>query len=86
MDHGIESPEDRIRAGKPAEGVLRLRAFHQCGWVVIELVDDGAGISTECVLAKAIERDLVTPERQRLSASARSCSFFSSLDSPLQSR
>jgi two-component system chemotaxis sensor kinase CheA len=63
VDHGIESPEDRIRAGKPAEGVLRLRAFHQSGWVVIELVDDGAGISTECVLAKAIERDLVTPEK-----------------------
>jgi two-component system chemotaxis sensor kinase CheA len=63
VDHGIESPEDRLRAGKPAEGVLRLRAFHQSGWVVIEVIDDGAGISTECVLAKAIERGLVTPEK-----------------------
>jgi len=62
VDHGIESPEDRIRAGKPAEGVLRLRAFHQSGWVVIEVIDDGAGISTERVLAKAIERGMVTPE------------------------
>jgi two-component system chemotaxis sensor kinase CheA len=63
VDHGIESPEDRIKAGKPAEGVLRLRAFHQNGWVVIEVIDDGAGISTERILAKAIERGLVTAER-----------------------
>lgn len=63
VDHGIESPEDRINAGKPAEGVLLLRAFHQSGWVVIEVIDDGAGISTERILAKAIERGLVTAER-----------------------
>jgi two-component system chemotaxis sensor kinase CheA len=63
VDHGIESPEDRIRAGKPAEGLLLLRAFHQSGWVVIEVIDDGAGISTERVLAKAIERGMVTPEK-----------------------
>jgi two-component system chemotaxis sensor kinase CheA len=63
VDHGIESPEDRVRAGKPVEGVLRLRAFHQSGWVVIEVIDDGAGISTERVLAKAIERGLVTPDK-----------------------
>ena len=50
-------------AGKPDEGVVRLRAFHQSGSVVIEVIDDGAGISTERVLAKAIERGLVTPSR-----------------------
>jgi two-component system chemotaxis sensor kinase CheA len=60
VDHGIEPPAQRLLAGKPAEGVIRLRAFHQSGSVVIEVIDDGDGISTERVLAKAIERGLVT--------------------------
>jgi two-component system chemotaxis sensor kinase CheA len=63
VDHGIESPDDRVKAGKPAEGVLRLRAFHHGGSVVIEIIDDGAGISTQRILAKAIERGLVNPEQ-----------------------
>ena len=63
VDHGIESPADRVLAGKPAEGCLRLRAFHQSGSVVIEVTDDGAGIPMERVLAKAIERSLVTQEQ-----------------------
>jgi two-component system chemotaxis sensor kinase CheA len=65
VDHGIESPADRVLAGKPAEGCLRLRAFHQSGSVVIEVADDGAGIALERVLAKAIERGLVTPEQAK---------------------
>ncbi len=63
VDHGIEPAEERVRAGKPAEGVVRLRAFQQNGWVVIEVTDDGAGISTGRVLAKATERGLVTAEQ-----------------------
>jgi two-component system, chemotaxis family, sensor kinase CheA len=63
VDHGIESPADRTRAGKPAEGCVRLRAFHQSGSVVIEVADDGAGIPMERVLEKAIERSLVTAEQ-----------------------
>ncbi len=63
VDHGIEPPEERVKAGKPPEGVVRLRAFQQHGLVVIEVIDDGAGISTERVLAKAIERGLATPEQ-----------------------
>jgi two-component system chemotaxis sensor kinase CheA len=63
VDHGIESPADRVLAGKPAEGCVRLKAFHQSGSVVIEVADDGAGIPMERVLAKAIERNLVTPEQ-----------------------
>lgn len=63
VDHGIEPPGVRIQMGKPVEGVLRLRAFHQGGTVVIEVIDDGAGISTERVLEKAIERGLATPEQ-----------------------
>jgi two-component system chemotaxis sensor kinase CheA len=63
VDHGIESPEERVRAGKPAEGVVHLRAFHQSGSVVIEVIDDGAGISTIRVLTKAVERGLITLEQ-----------------------
>jgi len=63
VDHGIEAPADRVLAGKPAEGCVRLRAFHQSGSVVIEVADDGAGIPMERVLTKAIERNLVTKEQ-----------------------
>jgi two-component system chemotaxis sensor kinase CheA len=52
-----------VLAGKPAEGCVRLKAFHQSGSVVIEVADDGAGIPMERVLAKAIERNLVTQEQ-----------------------
>ena len=63
VDHGIEAPADRVLAGKPAEGCVRLKAFHQSGSVVIEVSDDGAGIPMERVLRKAIERNLVTEEQ-----------------------
>ena len=63
VDHGIEAPTERVLAGKSAEGLLRLRAFHESGSVVIEVADDGAGISIERVLAKAVERGLVAEEQ-----------------------
>ena len=63
IDHGIEAPELRLVAGKPAEGVVSLRACHQSGYVVIELADDGAGIPIRKVVAKALERHLITEER-----------------------
>jgi len=63
VDHGIEAPGARMLAGKAAEGCLRLKAFHQSGSVVIEVSDDGAGIALERVLAKAVERKLVTAEQ-----------------------
>jgi len=62
VDHGIESEAERVRAGKPTEGVVRLRAYQQSGTVVIEVADDGAGIATDRVLGKAVERGLITPE------------------------
>jgi two-component system chemotaxis sensor kinase CheA len=62
VDHGIEPAELRAQVGKPVEGFVRLRAFQQSGSVVIEVMDDGAGISTERVLAKAIEHRLITAE------------------------
>jgi two-component system, chemotaxis family, sensor kinase CheA len=61
MDHGIESAEVRLERGKPARGSLRLNAFHDSGSIVIEVQDDGGGISRDRVLAKAIERGLVDP-------------------------
>jgi len=63
VDHGIEPPQERIETGKPVEGVVRLRAYHQSGSIVIEVSDDGAGISTEHVLHMATERGLVTSEQ-----------------------
>ncbi len=62
VDHGIESPEERQRLGKPAEGVLSLRAFHEGGQVIIEISDDGAGINVDRVAQKAIEKGLIEPD------------------------
>jgi two-component system chemotaxis sensor kinase CheA len=63
MDHGIESPEVRVANGKPARGTLRLNAYHESGSIAIEITDDGAGISRERILAKARERELVSPNQ-----------------------
>ncbi|GED70219.1 chemotaxis protein CheA [Brevibacillus reuszeri] len=60
LDHGIESPADRKKAGKPEEGTIELRAFHSGNHVFIEVKDDGAGINKEKVLKKALERGVVT--------------------------
>jgi two-component system chemotaxis sensor kinase CheA len=62
LDHGIEAPEVRTSVGKDPEGVLRLRAVQQGSHVIIEVADDGAGISVDRVRAKAIERNLITAE------------------------
>ena len=58
LDHGIESPETRLAAGKPAMGTITLRAFHQGGNIVIEVSDDGAGLNRAKILAKARERGM----------------------------
>lgn len=62
VDHGIESPADRVAAGKSEEGIIRLSAEHRGGRIVIEIKDDGAGINSERVLKKAKERGLVSPD------------------------
>lgn len=59
LDHGIEMPADRIKAGKPEVGVLHLSAYHEGGNIVIKVSDDGAGLNREKILAKAIERGIV---------------------------
>ena len=63
LDHGIEPPDRREAAGKDPEGTLRLRAMQDGSHVVIEVSDDGAGISVDRIRAKAIERGLITEER-----------------------
>jgi two-component system chemotaxis sensor kinase CheA len=64
VDHGIESAEKRLAAGKPAEGTLTLSAEHRSGRILIRIADDGAGIDRERVLSKAIEKGLVAPDAQ----------------------
>lgn len=63
VDHGIETPEVRVAAGKSAEGTLKLRAYHEGGQVNIEIVDDGGGINIEKVKAKAIQQGLLTQDQ-----------------------
>ncbi|CAI8797437.1 hybrid sensor histidine kinase/response regulator [Pseudomonas sp. IT-P218] len=58
VDHGIETPEQRLLAGKPEEGVIRLRASHQAGLLVLELSDDGHGVDLEKVRRSIVERQL----------------------------
>jgi two-component system chemotaxis sensor kinase CheA len=63
VDHGIEPPDVRIAAGKPPEGRLTLRAFHEGGQVVMEVADDGGGLDAEKIRNKALERGLISPEQ-----------------------
>ena len=63
VDHGIETPEERVRAGKRPKGTLRLGAYHQGNQVVVELSDDGGGIDAEKVRQRAISRGLLTVEQ-----------------------
>ncbi|ABI59422.1 chemotaxis protein CheW [Nitrosomonas eutropha] len=62
LDHGIETPEKRKALGKPAHGTITLRASHQGGSVVIEVIDDGAGLNREKILDKARSRGLAISE------------------------
>jgi two-component system, chemotaxis family, sensor kinase CheA len=61
IDHGIESPQARLAAGKPAEGTVHLDAYHRGGNIAVEVSDDGGGLDQERILAKARARGLVGP-------------------------
>jgi two-component system chemotaxis sensor kinase CheA len=63
VDHGIEAPAIRIAAGKPSMGTVTLRASHQAGQVVIEISDDGKGLSGEKVAASALSKGMITAEQ-----------------------
>jgi chemotaxis protein histidine kinase CheA/ActR/RegA family two-component response regulator len=61
--HGIESPAERLAAGKPASGQIKIRAIHQGTQTIISIEDDGAGIDTEMVKTKAIAKGIITPAK-----------------------
>ncbi len=66
IDHGLETPTQRLAAQKHRGGTLSLRAFHEGGRVNIDVADDGRGIDADRIRAKAIERGLLTPEAARM--------------------
>jgi two-component system chemotaxis sensor kinase CheA len=68
VDHGIETAEQRVAAGKPAQGTIKLNAFHQGNQIVIECSDDGSGIDRFKLVSKAVERGVLSHEEaERLS-------------------
>ena len=63
-DHGIESPTDRVAAGKDSSGTIMLRAFHKGGMVFLQIQDDGRGLSVPRIRGKAVERGLISAHEQ----------------------
>ncbi len=63
IDHGLETPEDRVKAGKSEEGTVWLKAFHKGGNIYFEIEDDGRGLDKERILAKAAEKGLLPPNK-----------------------
>jgi len=64
LDHGLETPERRLAAGKDETGTLELRAFHEGGSIIVEVRDDGAGLNKAKILQKARERSIVTADQE----------------------
>lgn len=64
VDHGLEMPQERLAKGKPETGVVTLKAFHQVGNIIIEISDDGAGLNTERIRQKAIEKGVIKANSQ----------------------
>ncbi len=62
LDHGLESPEERIAAGKPEAGQIKLNAFHQGGCILIEVTDDGRGLNVEAIRKKALDKGLIAED------------------------
>ena len=70
VSHGIEGAEERVRAGKPARGTIRLTSYHHGNQVIVEIRDDGRGIDAQVVKSKAVEKGLIAAEEaERLSES-----------------
>lgn len=63
LDHGIETPAERVRAGKPEKGTIQLNAYHDSGRIVIQISDDGKGLDSEKIVAKAIAKGLIKPDQ-----------------------
>jgi two-component system, chemotaxis family, sensor kinase CheA len=62
VDHGLESPQERLAEGKSEIGRIRMSAYYEGSYVILEVADDGRGVMTEAVSSRAIERGLITPE------------------------
>lgn len=62
-DHGIETPEERKKNGKPEEGTIKLQAYHSGNYVFIEIIDDGAGIDKDIILNKALENNVIKKDQ-----------------------
>jgi len=70
IDHGIELPEKRAAVGKPVEGSITMRASQEGGYVIIEIIDDGAGLNTERIRERAIQRGLISREKAQTMSEA----------------
>jgi two-component system, chemotaxis family, sensor kinase CheA len=75
-DHGIESPAERIAAGKPAKGTIRLSACHEGGHIIIEISDDGRGLDVARIRAKAVEKGFATEAVVAAKSDAEICNFI----------
>jgi two-component system chemotaxis sensor kinase CheA len=76
ISHGIESPEERQKAGKTTQGSVRLNAYHQGNQVVVEVSDDGRGIDVQKIRAKAIELGLTAPDEASKMSEAETLNFI----------
>ncbi len=76
ISHGIESPEDRRKAGKPAQGTVRLNAYHHGNQVIVEVTDDGRGIDVQKIRSKAIQLGLTTAEEAARLTEAETLDFI----------
>jgi two-component system, chemotaxis family, sensor kinase CheA len=75
-DHGIERPAERLAAGKPAKGTIRLAACHQGGHIIIEIADDGRGLDIARIRAKAVEYGLASEAEIAAKSDAEICNFI----------
>jgi two-component system chemotaxis sensor kinase CheA len=64
LDHGLETPEERVAAGKPETGRVQLDAYHQGGYIIIDIIDDGRGLNTQKIYQKALDNGLITADQQ----------------------
>jgi two-component system chemotaxis sensor kinase CheA len=75
-DHGIESPAERIAAGKPAKGTIRLSAWHEGGHIIIEISDNGRGLDLAGIKAKVIEKGLVSEAQLAAKSETEICNYI----------
>ena len=76
VDHGLETPDERRQAEKSETGTIILRAAHEGNFIIIEIIDDGRGINTDAVLAKALEKGLVSKEQASSLSHEEICNFI----------